>query len=82
MKRTICVEQRENRAGEFWYVVRAGNGENVLTSKMYVERWRAKRAARHFIKSIAPAPVVFKYWSGPTTPRGRGEVRHHIERVR
>lgn len=87
MKRPIRVIQRENRDGDFWYTVLGGNAENVLTSKMYPARWRAVRAARAFIASIAPAPVVFRYWSGPTPEiekagRARGEVRLHTERIR
>ncbi|BBY78907.1 hypothetical protein H7I53_18150 [Mycolicibacterium pulveris] len=86
-RRPIYVSQRENPRGDFWYTVRGGNGENVLTSKMYRERWRAIRAARAFIASIAPAPVTFTYWTGPTPQaerdgRGRGRVEHHTERIR
>lgn len=76
MKRPVYVNQHENDRGDFWYTVRGGNGENVLTSKMYRERWRAVRAARAFIELIAPAPVVFHYWSGQ-----HGEL-HGQERVR
>lgn len=78
-RRPIYVNQRENGKGGFWYTVRGGNGENVLTSKMYVERWRAARAARAFIASIRPAPVHFSYRSGPTRTDGRGKVGHHTE---
>lgn len=64
MKRPVYVDQLENGRGDFWYTVRGGNGENVLTSKMYRDRWRAVRAARAFIALIAPAPVVFHHWCG------------------
>ena len=86
-RRPIYVSQRENDRGDFWYTVRGGNGENVLTSKMYAERWRAVRAARAFIESVAPAPVHFAWYSGPY-PRAvrcgydRGTVRYHSERIR
>lgn len=64
MKRAHLVDQRENDRGDFWYTVRGGNGENVLTSKMYTERWRAVRAARAYIRSINPVAVRFSYWTG------------------
>lgn len=80
MKRPIYVDQRENTAGDnFWYVARGGNAENVLTSKMYTQRWRAVRAARAFIRSIDPAPVRFSYWTGPTKPGGRGLLKRVTE---
>ena len=87
MRRPIRITQRENAEGDFWYTVRAGNGENTTTSKMYPERWRATRAARALIAAIAPAPVVFEYLSGPTVAavvagRDRGVVRFHRERIR
>lgn len=86
-RRPIIVSQRENELGDFWYTVRGGNGETVLTSKMYGERWRAVRAARAFITSIAPAPVVLSYRSGPTPASvkagtSRGKLIQHTERVR
>lgn len=86
-RRPIYVDQRENRKGDFWYAVRGANGETVLTSKMYGERWRAVRAARAFITSIAPAPVVLSYRSGPTPASvkagtSRGQLIQHTERVR
>lgn len=79
--RPVTVEQRED-LGQFWFVVAAGNRETVLTSKTYRTRSRAKRAARAFIQSIAPAPVRFVFWSGPTplveaSGRGRGTRRRH-----
>lgn len=79
MPRPLYVRQSENLTGDFWYTVRGGNGENVLTSKMYRQRWRANRAARAFIKSIRPVRVHFAYWSGPTTPGGRGQLQYHSE---
>lgn len=80
MRRPIYVTQRENDQGDFWYTARAGNAENILTSKMYDERWRATRAARAFIKSIAPAPVTFTYWKA--AHRGHGDTRTVTERIR
>jgi hypothetical protein len=87
MKRPIYVSQRENLEGDFWYTVRGGNAENVLTSKMYKQRWRAVRAARAFIESVEPAPVSFSWWSGPTdaavkSGTARGAIHHHTERLR
>lgn len=82
MARPITVDQRENGTGDFWFAVAAGNGETVLTSKMFSTRPRAKRAARAFIQSVTPAPVRFTFWSGPTplvraSGRGRGVPRRH-----
>lgn len=87
MKRPIYVSQRENDHGEFWYTVSAGNAEPVLTSKMYRKRWRAVRAAESFIASIAPAPVTFSWWTGPThasiqAGTSRGKVEYHTEAIR
>lgn len=66
LKRPHLVDQRENETGQFWYVVRGGNGANVLTSEMYVSRKNAIRAARRYIASIDPVPVRFTYWTGLT----------------
>lgn len=87
MKRPITVEQRENDKGEYWYLVRAGNRETVLVSQTYRKRWRAVRAARAFIASIAPAPVEFRYVTGPTATAvqagtARGRAGQRVERVR
>jgi len=87
MRRPIYVSQREDTDGYFWYTVRGGNSENILTSKMYVERWRAIRAARAFIASVDPAPVHFMWWTGPTfksiqAGTARGSVEYHSERIR
>lgn len=87
MRRPIYVSQLENLQGDFWYTVRGGNAENVLTSKMYKKRWRAVRAARAFIESIDPAPVSFSWWAGPTfasiqAGTDRGAVTMTTERVR
>ena len=80
MRRPIYVKQREasDEAGRpyFWFTVQGGNAENVLTSKMFVERWRAVRGARAFIKSVSPAPVLFSYWTG-RVGRMRMEVESH-----
>ena len=76
--RPIPVDQDENDQGDFWYRVRSGqNGANVLTSEMYPSRSNAKRAARAYIASIAPVPVVFRYWRGP-----RGNATVGTERIR
>lgn len=66
MKRPHLVNQRENGRGQFWYTVRGGNGANLLTSEMYPTRSNAIRAARRYIASIDPVPVVFTYWTGLT----------------
>lgn len=94
--RPLYVRQSEagpntNNVGDYWFTVAAGNSETILTSKMYRQRWRAIRAARAFIKSIAPAPVTFSYWSGftPTQEaeaaalgrKPRGTLQHHTERI-
>lgn len=55
-RRPIYVKQRDNDQGDFWFTVQGGNAENVLTSKMFKERWRAVRGARSFIASVSPAP--------------------------
>lgn len=96
-RRPLVVRQKEagpnsDRLGDYWFTVSAGNGETVLTSKMYRERWRAIRAARAFIASIGDTPVTFSHWSG-TTPMQeaeaaalgrapRGTIRHVVERIR
>lgn len=70
--RPIRVDQDENGQGDFWYRVRSGqNGANELTSEMYPTRSNAKRAARAYIRSIRPVPVVFRYWAGSV---GAGRV--------
>lgn len=78
MRRPIYVKQREDDDEDgrrwFWFTVQGGNAENVLTSKMFKERWRAVRGARAFIKSIAPAPVHFSYWTGRV-----GQMQMHVE---
>lgn len=66
MKRPHLVNQHENAWGDFWYTVRSGNGANLLTSEMYPTRSNAVRAARRYIASIDPVPVVFTYWTGLT----------------
>ena len=67
--RPVIVRQKEeldeNGYGHYWFTVAGGNGETVLTSKTYRERWRAIRAARAFINLVG-APVTFRYWTGPT----------------
>lgn len=96
MKRPMYVRQDEagpnaRNTGDYWFTVSAGNGETVLASKMYRERWRAKRAARAFIDRI-DGEVTFTYWTGTTpmqeaeaaalgrTPRGT--LRAVTERIR
>jgi hypothetical protein len=64
------VDQRESGRGDFWYVVRAGNGKTLLTSEMYDSRAHACRAARAFIAAIDPVPVRFSFWFGG---QGRSE---------
>lgn len=96
MKRPTVVRQSEagpNAAnvGDFWFTVAMGNGETVLTSKMYRERWRAKRAARAIIARLA-GPVTFTYWEGATPVqeaetaalgrKPRGTTRYVVERIR
>jgi hypothetical protein len=78
MRRPIYVKQREDDDEDgmrwFWFTVQGGNAENVLTSKMFMERWRAVRGARAFIKSVSPAPVEFWYWTGR-----KGRMRMQVE---
>ena len=51
-----------------------GNGEKILTSKMYRTRARAIRAARKFIARLA-GPVLFTYWNWKgTTPTHEVEL--------
>lgn len=68
-QRPMIVRQKEDYdeygRGHYWFTVGGGNGETVLTSKMYRERWRAIRAARAFIAQVGLA-VTFRYWTGPT----------------
>lgn len=95
-RRPVIVRQREagpnaDNLGDFWFTVSTGNGETVLTSKMYRERWRAKRAARTFIARIA-GPVTFLHWAGTTPVQEaeaaalgrppRGKSRYVVERIR
>lgn len=57
--------QPESEPESHWYRVRSGqNGSNVLTSETYATHSNAMRAARAYIRSIAPAPVVFVYCRG------------------
>ncbi|QFG06050.1 hypothetical protein KDW75_gp48 [Mycobacterium phage Mercurio] len=68
--RPLYVRQNEagpnaSNTGDYWYTISTGNGEPILTSKMYRTRARAIRAARKFIERIA-GPVVFSYWAGIT----------------
>lgn len=73
MRPQMYVKQRENGAGEFWYAVKAANGHVVATSEMYPSRTNAIRAARAFIRLIAPVQVEFTYCTGPVPPaRGKG----------
>lgn len=67
MQRPQLVDQRESDAGQFWYTVRGGNGSNVLTSETYPTRSNAIRAARAYIASIDPVPVVFSRHTGPVS---------------
>jgi len=69
-QRPLYVRQNEagpnaGNTGDYWYTVSTGNGEPILTSKMYRNRQRAIRAARKYIRRIA-GPVVFSYWAGFT----------------
>lgn len=80
-----------HNVGDFWFTVAMGNGEKVLTSKMYRERWRAIRAARAFIKAIGDTPVTFGYWQGYTPTQyaqaeaagtePRGQLQFVTERI-
>lgn len=95
-RRPIYVRQSEagpnaHNVGDYWFTVSMGNGEPILTSKMYRARWRAVRAARAFIARLEGA-VTFSYWAG-TTPEQeaeaaalgrppRGKLRHVVERIR
>lgn len=94
--RPLYVHQSEagpnaNNVGDYWYTVSTGNGEPILTSKMYRTRARAIRAARAFMRRTR-GPVVFSYWAG-TTPthqtermaegrQPRGTLRFITERYR
>lgn len=77
MKRPHNVDQRENDEGDFWYTVRGGNGANTLTSEMYPNRGNAIRAARAYIASIDPVPVVFTRWTGLTPAKMRQWAAPH-----
>lgn len=97
-RRPIVVRQAEagpnarNTGDDYWFTVSMGNGETVLTSKMYRQRWRAIRAARAFIAAVGDAAVTFSYWAGMTPTEEaeaaalgrppRGKLRHVTERIR
>ncbi|AKF14909.1 hypothetical protein KDW77_gp45 [Mycobacterium phage Pinnie] len=68
--RPLYVRQSEagpnaSNTGDYWYTVSTGNGEPILTSKMYRTRARAIRAARAFMRRTR-GPVTFSYWAGYT----------------
>lgn len=74
--RPLYVRQNEagpNAAavGDYWYTVSTGNGEPILTSKMYRTRARAIRGAKAFIRRTN-GPICFTYWTGFTPT-------HHAE---
>lgn len=94
--RPVIVRQGEagpnaDNVGDYWFTVAMGNGEPILTSKMYRARWRAVRAARAFISRIDGA-VTFTYWQGTTPDQEaeaaalgrppRGKLRRVVERIR
>ncbi|GFG65793.1 hypothetical protein MKUB_32830 [Mycobacterium kubicae] len=94
--RPVVVRQSEagpnaSNTGDYWFTVSMGNGETVLTSKMYRARWLAKRAARAFIARIE-GEVTFTYWTGYTPVqeaeaaalgrKPRGKLQHVTERIR
>ncbi|MCV7424378.1 hypothetical protein H7K45_27915 [Mycobacterium yunnanensis] len=79
MKRPHLVNQRENEQGDFWCTVRGGNGANLLTSETYPSRSNAVRAARAYIASVDPVPVVFTYWTGDR-PRDVGQTARGLVR--
>lgn len=71
--RPLYVRQREagpnaRNCGDYWYSISTGNGEPILTSKMYRTRARAIRAARGLIRRLS-GPVVFTYMKGVTPTR-------------
>lgn len=71
--RPLYVRQSEagpnaTNTGDYWYTIATGNGEPILTSKMYRTRARAIRAARAFIARVS-GPVVFSYRKGITPTR-------------
>lgn len=80
--RPLRVKQRESGAGQFWYVVCGGNTQVLTTSEMYPSRSNAIRAARRFIKVIAPVPVLFTYWTGGRHPGTDLPRRVATERIR
>ena len=61
MSRPLTVVQCESEA-TFWWHVQGGNRQIMATSEVYTRRASAVRAARAFIKQIAPVPVTFRYW--------------------
>ena len=78
MKRPgLYVRQSENGAGDFWLVVKSPNGRILATSEMYTRRRDAIRAARSFIRLVAPVSVEFSYWAGRV-----GSMEMRIERIR
>lgn len=82
-RRPIRVQQRESDAGEFWYVLKGVNGLVTSASEMFASRSNAIRAARNFIASIDPVPVIFTYWTGPLPPHGDWDAARPVtERVR
>lgn len=90
--RPLYVRQSEagpnaRNTGDYWYSISTGNGEPILTSKMYRTRARAIRAARRLIDRLA-GPVVFSYWTGITPTReaermalGRGPAVGKLHQV-
>lgn len=93
--RPLYVRQHEagpnaDNVGDYWYTVSGGNGETILTSKMYRTRARAIRAARAFITRIR-GRVVFMYWAGITPThqtermaqgrQPRGTLRFHTQEI-
>lgn len=77
-QRPLYVRQSEagpnaSQLGDYWYTVSTGNGEPILTSKMYRTRARAIRAAKAFIRRTN-GPLVFSYWTG-TTPTHEAEAQ-------
>jgi hypothetical protein len=75
--RPLYVRQNEagpnaGNTGDYWYTISAGNGEPILTSKMYRTRARAIRGARAIIDRLT-GPVTFSYWTG-YTPEKQAEA--------
>ncbi|MCV7434845.1 YegP family protein [Mycolicibacterium bacteremicum] len=78
----LYVRQSENGDGEFWYVIKSPNGHILATSEMFPSRSNAKRAARAFIRLVAPVTVEFSYWAGPVPPLRAKGYRLVTERIR